>query len=167
MNFMKPSIARILAMVVSLGFGVVCVPGQEKTSKAADNKIYAQQLVNELMAGHSDLLIVGFHAIAPGATDATKIATNEDKVGRKDEPDDLMVSQGSKTILSPGLHGKNRFQVLLPLQDASGNVIGALGLVFKYQAGDNDVDFLMKAKVIRDALRPKIPELAALFVPTK
>jgi hypothetical protein len=152
--------------MVALGFGATVLRAEQKLGTAADNKIYAQTLVNELMAKHPDLIIVGFHAIAPGGTDATKIATNEDKVGRKDEPDDLMVSQESKTILSPGLHGKDRFQVLLPMHDAAGNVIGALGLVFKYRDGDSDVDFLVKAKAIRDGLRQQIPALADLFKPS-
>ena len=162
---MNPHILRPASIVVILSLGATGLWAQQKLGMAADNKIYAQTLVNELMAKHSDLIIVGFHAIALGATDATKIATNEDKVGRKDEPDDLMVSQESKTILSPGLHGKDRFQVLLPLNDAAGNVIGALGLVFKYHDGDNDVDFLVKAKGIRDGLRKQIPSLADLFKP--
>ncbi len=163
---MKLHCARLASILVALGLSVTGLWAQPPLTKAADNKIYAQTLVNEMMAKHADLLIVGFHAIPPGTVDAIKIATNEDKVGRKDEPDDLMVSQDSKTILSPGLHGKNRFQVLLPLHDGPGNVIGALGLVFKYKEGDSDVEFLVKAKAIRDGLRKQIPALADLFKPT-
>src|SRR4051812_24504993 len=144
---------RLFLLLAAGHLAAITAVAQAPLGKAADNKIFAQTLVNELMAKYPDLIIVGIHAIPPGATDAAKIATNEDKIGRKDEPDDLMVSQDSKTILSPGLHGKNRFQVLLPMKDGAGNVIGALGLVFKYQEGDPDIAFLARANAIRDALQ--------------
>jgi hypothetical protein len=157
---------RIFWGVAVVVLTAAALRAQAPLGKAADNHIYAQTLVNELMASRTDLIIVGVHARAPGATDSTKIATNEDKIGRKDEPDDLMVSDEQKIILSPGLHGKNRFQVLIPMKDASGNIIGALGLVFKFQEGDDPVDFLQKGTAIRDSLAKRIPNLAKLFKPT-
>src|SRR3989442_474276 len=111
---MKSPFVQLALILVALGLSVTGLNAQQKLGKAADNKIYAQTLVNELMAARSDLIIVGVHARAPGEKEAKKIATNEDKVGRLDEPDDLMVVDDQKTILSPGLHGKDRFQVLLP-----------------------------------------------------
>ena len=77
--------------------------------KAADNKIYAQQLVNEIMAAHPELLVVGFHAVAPGTKDQKMIATNLDRVGKKDDDDDLAVFAVRKTILVPNAKESNKF----------------------------------------------------------
>jgi len=129
---MKPRLLVLAILVTMPALGAIVAAAPAPPGKAADNHIHAQQLVNELMATRSDLIIVGVHARAPGEKNAKKIATNEDKIGRLDEPDDLMVVDEHKTILSPGLHGKERFQVLLPMKDAAGADIGALGLVFKY-----------------------------------
>src|ERR1700687_2929886 len=108
---------HVQTALASLSFCVTTTSGAAQASlgKAADNHIYAQALVNELMARHPELIIVGVHVVVPGATDQIQIATNEDKIGRKDDPDDLMVSQEHKTILAPNLHGLGRYEVLLPL----------------------------------------------------
>src|SRR5260221_4596787 len=70
----------LLAFVAA--FALAAAASAQPLTKAADNHIFAQKLVDELMAARSDLIIVGVHARAPGAQDSIKIATNEDNVGR-------------------------------------------------------------------------------------
>ena len=53
------------------------------------------------------------------------------------------------------------------MKDAGGDIIGAIGLVFKYHAGDDEVQLHIKALAIRDGLARQIPSLADLFTPTK
>ncbi len=132
--------------------------------KAADNKIYAQKLVDELMASHPELLVIGLHATAPGSSDERMIASNLDRIGKKDDDDDVGVSTEHKTICAPNLKEPFKFEVLMPLKDASGNVLdAAVGFVFKYKAGDDEVKMHAHAVEIRDALANKIPTLASLF----
>lgn len=133
--------------------------------KAATNKIYAQQLVNKLMASNPDLLVVGLHAVAPNAKQETMIASNLDRIGKEDDADDIAVATSGKTILAPNLKEPDKFEVQVSLKDKQGKVIGATGLVFKYKHGDDQLKLHTKAPSIRDDLARKIPDLAALFKP--
>src|SRR5262249_45240978 len=99
--------------------------GKEHWTKAADNAIYAQTLVNEVMASHPELVVVGMHARAPGKKQETMIASNLDRIGKEDDEDDLAVAHERKTILAPNLKDPGKFEVAVPLQDASGKVIGS------------------------------------------
>jgi hypothetical protein len=135
--------------------------------RAADNHIFAQQLVNELMAAHPELVVIGLHATVPGAKDETMIATNLDRVGKVDDDDDIAVAKEHKTILAPNQKDPNKFEVQVPLKDRSGKFLGAsAGFVFKYHAGDDEVELHQKALAIRDALAAKTPDLATLLQPT-
>jgi hypothetical protein len=133
--------------------------------KAADNKIYAQKLVNEVMAKNPDLLVVGFHAIKPGTKDQVMIASNLDRIGKEDDDDDKAVVNERKTICVPNAKESNKFEVQVPMKDATGAIIGAYGFVFLYKAGDDEVELHRKGVVLRDSLAKKIPNLAALFAP--
>jgi len=135
--------------------------------RAADNKVYAQKLVDETMAAHPQLLVIGMHGIAPGATDSRMIASNLDRIGKKDDDDDIGVANEHKTICAPNLKETFKFEVLMPLKDASGKVLdAAIGFVFKYQAGDDEVKMHALAVSIRDELAKKIPSYEELFKPT-
>ena len=137
-------------------------------TKAADNKIYAQQLVNETMAAHPELLVIGMHATKPGTTDQRMIASNLDRIGKHDDDDDIGVATEHKTICAPNLNETFKFEVLMPLKDASGQTLNAaIGFVFKYQAGDDEVKMHAKAVALRDNLARQTPSLAALFEPRK
>jgi iron complex outermembrane receptor protein len=137
----------------------------EALGKAADNAIYAQSLVNEVMARHPELAVLGMHALAPGAKEETMIATNLDRIGKADDEDDLAVSHDRKTILAPNLKDPTKFEVAVPLHDVSGKTIGSLSTVFKYHAGDDEVQLHAQAVAIRDALAKKIPGVNDLFKP--
>jgi hypothetical protein len=133
--------------------------------KAANNAIYAQTLVNEQMAKHPELLVLGVHAPKPGAKDSHMIAANLDRIGKDDDEDDLAVAKERKTILAPNMKEPTKFEVAVPLEDASGKVIGSLSTVFKYAAGDDEVKMHVAALAIRDEMAKKIPNVAALFGP--
>ena len=135
--------------------------------KATDNAIYAQTLVNEQMAKHPELLVLGMHAPKPGAKDSHMIAANLDRIGKADDEDDLAVAQERKTILAPNMKEPTKFEVAVPLKDASGKVIGSLSTVFKYAAGDDEVKMHTAALAIRDEMAKKIPNVAALFKPAR
>lgn len=132
--------------------------------KAADNHIYAQKLVNELMAEHSELLVIGLHATKPGESQQRMVASNLDRIGKKDDDDDIGVATEHKTICAPNLKETFKFEVLMPLKDAEGHVLNAaIGFVFKYKAGDDEVKMHALATSIRDELAKKIPSIDALF----
>lgn len=168
---MKNSLRLAVLLLTISSVCLVALRAQDAAAanwgKAADNKIYAQKLVNELMAKNPDLLVVGFHAIKPGEKDQKMIATNLDRVGKDDDDDDKAVVIERKTICVPNAKEANKFEVQVPMKDATGAIIGAYGFVFQYRAGDDEVEMHRKAIVLRDGLAKKIPNLAALFAPAK
>ena len=151
------------ALAVSAGAGVAPASADQALGKASDNAIYAQTLVNEVMAKHPELLVLGMHAVKPGTKGSHMIAANLDRIGKEDDEDDIAVAKERKTILAPNIKEPTKFEVAVPLKDASGRVIGSLSTVFKYAAGDDEVKLHVAALAIRDDLAKKIPTVAALF----
>jgi hypothetical protein len=157
-------------LIPTIVLAVSCAGGDfamaaEALGKAADNAIFAQALVNEQMSKHPELVVLGLHAPKPGAKDSHMIASNLDRIGKKDDEDDLAVARERKTILAPNMKDPDKFEVAVPLKDASGKVIGSLSTVFKYRAGDDEVKMHQAALAIRDEVAKKIPNVAALFKP--
>jgi len=52
-------------------------------STLAPERIYAQELVNETVAAHPDLLVVAMHVTPPGASENVIIASNIGRIGKK------------------------------------------------------------------------------------
>ena len=157
-------------LIPTIVLAVTCASGGHALAagalgKAADNAIYAQTLVNEQMAKHPELVVLGLHAPKPGAKDSHMIASNLDRIGKEDDEDDLAVARERKTILAPNMKDPDKFEVAVPLKDASGKVIGSLSTVFKYTAGDDEVKMHQAALAIRDEVAKKIANVAALFKP--
>ncbi len=158
--------------LTSLLFGLGSVASFAETTpdpswrKAADNKILAQKLVNELLAAHPELIVVGLHAVAPGTKEERMIATNLDRIGKMDDDDDKAAAVDKKIILAPNPTDPHKFEIQIYLKDATGRVLDAgAGLVFKYNAGDDLVQLLAKAIRFRDELARKTPSFEALFQP--
>lgn len=135
-------------------------------SAQAPAKIYAQQLVDESLARHPEVIILAMHAKSPTDPQYPIIASNIGRIGKKADEDDMRVIKTGKPNLEVNATG-NHFEVELPLQDASGKTIGALGVVFNYKAGDDKAGLQKKAEQVRDELRAKTPVEAKLFEPAK
>ncbi len=136
--------------------------------KAADNKIVAQKIVNDLMAAHPEVLIIGIHGVAPGAKSGTMIATSLDRVGKVSDEDDDAVANDHRIILELNKTDPNRFEVLIWMKDAKGNKLNAaVGFVLKYAGTESDVAMLTKGVALRDELASKISSWEAIFAPAK
>lgn len=165
---MRRHLAHSAAVLLLLaGASLTTANADQALGKAADNAIYAQKLVNEQMTKHPELLVIGMHASKPGVKESTMIASNLDRIGKVDDEDDLAVARERKTILAPNLKEPTKFEVAVPLKDASGKVIGSLSTVFKYSAGDDEVKMHAAAVAIRDEMAKQIPSVAALFKTTR
>lgn len=134
---------------------------------AAENHIYAQQLVDHLMATHHELLVVGLHAVPPGTKTEVMFATNLDRVGKQDDADDIGVVAEHKIAMAPNLTDPGKYEIEVPMLDAAGHYIGGAAFVFKYHPGADLVELLARALAIRDELAAKTPDLRALFAPAR
>jgi len=134
--------------------------------KAADNKIYAQQLVSELVARNPDLGGAGLHAIPPGGTDYEIVAQLRDLIGKKSSADDLDVINRDATKIYPFvIDGSPRFSALAPLRDRAGNVIGLAVLSFHRRPGVDKLTVHTRLEAILAELATRIPDRSALFRP--
>jgi len=128
----------------------------------ATTKTHAQKLVDEVIANNPDLLILALHVTPPGWKDNIIIASNIGRIGKKADADDLQVLTTGKSVVRPHGNG-NRFHVELVLEDASGQPIGALGIVFPYKVGDAEASFVARAEQLRNELRGRIPSIEKLL----
>jgi hypothetical protein len=129
---------------------------------AADNHIYAQQLVTEIMAANPGLVAAGLHCVPLDGDKQTIIASTLNVMGKPSDPEDIL--HGSTSIVPSRKAPK--LGIMLPLLDHTGKEIGSLALQFKYQAGEDQVKYLAAATVIRDHVARQIPALVELFKPT-
>ena len=133
-------------------------------STRAPEKIYAQELVNRIVAKYPDLLVVAMHVTPSGSSENVIVASSVGRIGKKADAEDLKVIRTGETLAKVNKNG-DRFEVELLLLDASGNPIGALAIVFPYKPGDDTSQFKKRAEAIRDELGAQIPQVAKLTEP--
>jgi hypothetical protein len=125
---------------------------------------HAQALTEKTVAAHPDLVVMMIHATAPGNKTNVVIGSNIGRFGKAADEDDLrVIDQGSTNLEIADT--QDRFEAELPLNDASGKRIGALGLVFAYRPGQDKDALHAHGRAIRDELAKQIPGNAALFAP--
>jgi hypothetical protein len=168
--------AALLGACVAAGTSVAfAAPEHPKNWTPPAAKIYAQKLVDEIMASHSELISVTFHGVPPGQTDAYTMFAGSfpDRIGNTDDPDDIDISKKGITILDPRWHRPNdtvkKFVMMLPLRDASGENIGEIVIAYKNppNSGKTEKDFFLASTALRDSLMKKISTYKALFDPAK
>ena len=139
-------------------------------------RIYAQQLSDETMKAHPELLSFTLHGVPPGAAPDTYTmfaGSYPDRIGNGDDPDDIDVSKKGITIVDPRWHRTKdtspKFVVLMPLRDASMRNIGLVVYAFKVPAESNagEKTYYLKALSLRDMLAKRISSYDALFATAK
>ncbi|WP_347260108.1 hypothetical protein [Rudaea sp.] len=133
------------------------------SAQAADapHRIYAQELVDRAVAGHPDIAKVEIHAMPPKSADNVVIAAYNGHPGQKADPEDLDVIKTGKPATGVNKAG-DRYEVNLPLFDASHRTVGGIGVAFKYKAGDDKAALDKKATDIRDRMARRISHVANL-----
>lgn len=166
----------MLALALSAGVLTATMAcAADKNWTPPTQKIYAQQLSDETMKAHPELLSVTLHGVPPGMTDAYTMFAGSypDRIGNADDPDDIDVSKKGITIVDPRWHRTKdaapKFVVLMPMRDAQGNNIGLVVYAFKVPVAGNQYERTLytKALDLRDALARRIPSYDALFAPAK
>jgi len=127
-------------------------------------KIYAQELVDRVVAQNPDLRAVMMHVTPPKAGANVVIASSIGRIGKAADPSDLDVIATGKTRVAMD-QGNKRIEVDLALRDVGGDTIGSLGLVWRYPVGGNHQEFERTANQIRDALSKRILNTANLMDP--
>src|ERR1700694_1757020 len=142
---MKP--AQSLAKLLAAGLAICCAPAASaaETATAAPpnkaknwsppaHKIYAQTLVEQIMAKHPELISVTLHGVPPGLDKVYTMFAGSflDRIGNSDDPDDIEVITKGITIVDPRWNRPNdpikKFVMMMPLRDVSGGHIGLIVL---------------------------------------
>src|SRR5437868_6985905 len=105
--------------------GAIAWPAQAAT--LAPERIYAQELVNQIVASHTDLLVVAMRVTPPGGEEKAMIASNRGRLGKRADAEDRKVIDTGETLAKVNTYG-DRFEVELVLHDESRRPIGALAL---------------------------------------
>lgn len=163
-----------LALSISI---VIAAPAAaaDKNWTLPASRIYAQQLADETMKAHPELLSVTLHGVPPGMSDVYTMFAGSypDRIGNPDDPDDIDVSKKGITIVDPRWHRTKdpatKFVVQTPLRDRAGENVGLVVYAFKVPVESNagERKFYLEALRLRDALARRIPSYAALFAPTR
>jgi hypothetical protein len=120
---------------------------------------FAQQLVDQALAKHPEIILIAIHAQPPGHKNLI-VASNFGRIGKIGDVDDMRCINTGKPNLE--VNG-NHYEVELPLLDTSGKTLGALGVVFNYKPNDNRDTFLKIATATRDEMQRRIHSNAELF----
>jgi hypothetical protein len=138
------------------------------------HKIYGQKLSDETMAKHPELLSITLHGAPPGMADVYTMFAGSfpERIGNPDDPDDIDVIKKGITIVDPRWNrtkdNPKKFVVLMPMRDVAGQNIGLVVYAFKNPPANphtsaQELIYLKKSTVLRDALMKKIPTYNALF----
>ena len=151
---------RLAALLVSGLF--LCAPLRAQTVLPV--KSYGQELVDQVVAKHPELLAVVMHVSTPTLPDYPIIASNIGRYGKVADRDDLRVVNTGEPHLEAS-RDRKRFEVEVAMRDIVGTTIGALGLVFAYRSGDDPSSFEKQGNAIRDALARRVLAASALIEP--
>ena len=125
------------------------------------DRTYAQALVDKTLAAHPEIEVLAIHATPPGSKTNMIMGSSIGRIGKPADEDDLRVIQKGETNKEIAENGK-RFEAELPLNDAHGKRIGALGVVLAYKPGDDKEALVAHAVKIRDEMATHIASPAAL-----
>ena len=130
-------------------------------SASPAGKIYAQELVDELAVKHPDLLRIGMHVTPPNKPDNIIIAcTVAERIGQKSDPEDLKAMNTGQPVV---LKEEENFDVTLPLHDAAGKIIGAVGLTFKPRSGEREPEAARRARAMAQEIEKRITSTGQLL----
>ena len=152
---------RLVVGIALLIFGSIAVRIRAQEPPA---KNYGQSLIERTLTKHREVATLALHVTPPNGADNVIIASNFGRIGKKADADDLDVIKTGNPRMEVGQTG-DRFSVELPLQDVSGDTVGALAVAFPYNTGDNKVEFLKAAERVRDELRRRITNAGNLVEP--
>ena len=125
------------------------------------NAAFAQKLVDQALAKHPEVVLLGIHG---GAPKYDIIASNFGRIGKLGDEDDQRCIRTGKDNLEVSKEG-NHFEDEVVLRDQAGRKIGALGVVFRYKAGDDKQAMQKIAHQIAAEMQMQLPDAARLFGP--
>ena len=114
----------------------------------------AQELVNNMVSKHPDLVRLTIHAVPAGKEASIIIACNiKEKIGKPSDPEDLEAMKTGKTVT---LKEGDNLDVTAPIVDKVGKPVAATGITLRFKKGESENEVIEKAKSIAEELTTAI-----------
>jgi hypothetical protein len=139
-------------------------PAWAQETAPTNGPIYAQHLVDVSLAAHPNVKVMAIHAVPAGGKDNVIIASNIGRIGKLADADDLKVAATGTPLLAVNKAG-DRYEVQLPLFDASHRQLGTIGVVFAYAKGADTAAMQVEAVAIRDSMSRRVSHQKNLTEP--
>ena len=130
-------------------------------------KIYAQKVVNETLAAHPEIMGLEISATHPKKNECTTIASDEELgIGEKCDQDEFEVMKTDKPFADKTTeHGKEFFDVNVPIHDANGKVVAIIGVDFKPDPKQTADQASQQAQQIAKEIEAKVSSIDKLYEP--
>ena len=130
---------------------------------AQSKKTQAQSLVDLTAQKHPEITGLELSTTPAGREVCVTIAATEAKdLGEKCDKDEATAMKTGKPFVE---HEADGFDITAPLHDASGKLIGAIGIDFKPELGQTKADILKLTVGLLKEVEQQIPSKASLFQP--
>ena len=155
---------KMMLILLLLGCGTQ-VNAQAGKKYAA--KIFAQQLEEQTLAAHPELLGLELASTPPGSKHCQTIASNEKRtISEKCDKDEFTAMRTNKPLLEKEKeNGGEVYDVTFPVHDFEGTVIATVGIDLKPVPGQQSAEVRERAQRIAMELAAKIKTKARLFEP--
>ena len=151
-------------------------PDTPKNWASPPDRIFAQQLVDEMISAHPEIMSITMHGTPPDAKPGTYTmfaGTFDDRIGNESSPGDVItIVKGVTQVESKwgSVNWKKKVSIVLPLKDSAGNYLPAAMVVAFTTSEDDprmDTDFMAPGVELRDSLNARIASFEALFEPAQ
>lgn len=127
---------------------------------------FAQDLTEQVLQRHPDVLVVAVHAQIPGEEINRVVAINQAQwtkfLWRPSDDIDTDTAKTQRTVVQviPATH---RMEVHMPLHTAAGQTVATLVCVWNFKDEEEAPELMKRSQQIRDEIAPSVPSLSKLL----
>jgi hypothetical protein len=175
MHAISIRISKMQFLVLTMLLVFLCASSAQSAARAAQErtihvpaaKIYAQKVVNETLAAHSEIMGLEISATHPKKNECTTIASDEELgIGEKCDQDEYDVMKSGKPFADKTTeHGQEFYDVNVPIHDANGKVVAIIGVDFKPDPKQTADQASQQAQQIAKEIEAKVSSIDKLYEP--
>ena len=165
---MRISKTQFLVLTMLLVF-LCAAASSAQTGQVPTPKIYAQKLVNETLAASPDIMGLEISAASVKTNECTTIASDEELgIGEKCDKDEYTVMKTNAPLVDKTKeHGKEFFDVNVPIHDANGKILAIVGVDFKPDPKQTAAQASERALQIAKEIAAKVSSREQLYEAVK
>ena len=158
--------ARVFWLLLVLP-GFLCLRDAKAQTNGGKAKIYAQKLLEDVLAVHPEVSGLELASTPPDQTQCVTIASTEPKeIGEKCDKDEFTAMKTDQPFVEKEREkGLVVYDVTMPVHDSAGKVIATVGMDFRPGTGQNRTKVIASARQIAKELEARIASKEKLFEP--